>query len=76
MAHRFFDYSALTPAERVELAMELWDSLPDDSLEPPLTEAQKAVLGERLAELRRNPNAGSAWEEVRGRIERRFRGES
>lgn len=75
MAHRFFHYSALTPAERVELAMELWDSLPDDSLEPPLTEAQKAVLGERLEELRRNPNAGSSWEDVRGRIERRFRAE-
>ena len=73
MAHRFFDYSVLTPAERIELAMELWDSLPDDSSEPPLTEAQKAVLGERLDDLRGNPDAGSPWEEVRDRIERKFR---
>ena len=76
MAHRFFDYSDLTPAERIELAMELWDSLPDDSDEPPLTEAQKVILRERLEDLRRDPDAGSAWEDVRGRIERRFRRQS
>jgi putative addiction module component (TIGR02574 family) len=73
MAHRFFDYSDLTPAERIELAMELWDSLPDDSYEPPLTEAERVTLSERLEDLRRNPEAGSTWGEVRGRIERRFR---
>lgn len=76
MAHRFFDYSVLTPAERIELAMELWDSLPDDSHEPPLTEAQKAVLSERLEDLNRNSRAGGPWEEVRERIERKFRSES
>ena len=76
MAHRFFDYSVLTPAERIELAMELWDSLPDDSNEPPLTDAQKTVLAERLDDLRVNPSAGAPWEQVRGRIERKFRNES
>jgi putative addiction module component (TIGR02574 family) len=76
MAHRFFDYSVLTPAERVELAMELWDSLPDDSHEPPLTDGQKAVLDERLEDFRRDPGAGAPWEEVRARVERKFRNES
>lgn len=73
MAHRFFDFSALTPAQRIDLAMELWDSLPDDSLEPPLTESQRAELVDRLEEYRRNPAAGSSWAEVRERIERKFR---
>jgi putative addiction module component (TIGR02574 family) len=75
MAHRFFDFSELTPAERIDLAMELWDSLPEDSLEPPLTEAQRAELERRLEEYHRNPTAGSPWAEVRERIERRFRGD-
>jgi putative addiction module component (TIGR02574 family) len=73
MAHRFFDFSGLTPAERIDLAMELWDSLPEDSLEPPLTEAQRAELVIRLEEYRRNPNSGSPWAEVRERIARKLR---
>jgi putative addiction module component (TIGR02574 family) len=72
MAHRFFDFSHLTPAERIELAIALWDSLPDDSIEPPLTEAQRAELDRRLAEYRRNPTAGSSWAEVRERVQREF----
>ena len=75
MAHRFFDFSELTPAERIDLAMDLWDSLPEDSLEPPLTEAQRAELERRLEEYHRNPTAGSPWAEVRERIERRYRGD-
>ena len=72
MAHRFFDFSKLTPAERIDLAMELWDSLPEDSSEPPLTESQRAELVSRLEEYRRNPNEGSSWAEVRERIQRKL----
>ena len=71
MAHRFFDYSKLTPAERVELAMELWDSVPDDSAEPPLAEWQRAELVERLDAYRQNPGVGSPWAEVRERVQRK-----
>ena len=73
MAHRFFDFSKLSPAERIDLAMELWDSLPEDSVEPPLTESQRAELLSRLEEYRRDPNAGSPWSEVRERIQRKVR---
>jgi putative addiction module component (TIGR02574 family) len=72
MAHRLFDFSHLTPAERVELAVALWDSLPDDSTEPPLTEAQRAELVHRLDAYRRDPEAGGSWDEVRERIRSRF----
>lgn len=75
MAHPLFDFSHLTPAERVELAVALWDSLPGDSAEPPLTEAQRAELRRRLEAYRRDPGAGAPWDEVRGRIRsRRQRG--
>ena len=40
----------LSPAERIQLAMDLWDSLPiGDEAMPPLTEAQMAELDRRLA---------------------------
>lgn len=72
MAHPLFDFSHLTPAERVELAVALWDSLPEDSTEPPLTDAQRAELILRLEAYRQNPDAGTSWDEVRERIRSRF----
>jgi putative addiction module component (TIGR02574 family) len=68
MAHPLFDFSHLTPAQRVELAIALWDSLPDDSAEPPLTDAQRAELARRVEAYRRDPSAGAPWDEVRERI--------
>ena len=68
MAHPLFDFSRLTPAERIELAIALWDSLPDDSAEPPLTDAQRAELARRVEAYRRDPSAGASWAEVRDRI--------
>ncbi|MGH7460471.1 MAG: addiction module protein [Longimicrobiales bacterium] len=72
MAKRIFDFDHLTPAERADLAMQLWDSLPEDSSEPPLTDSQRAELSERLRAHRRSPTAGSPWAEVRERIRRRY----
>jgi putative addiction module component (TIGR02574 family) len=34
-----------------------------------LTDADKSALDARLAEYKKNPNAGSTWEEVMARIE-------
>lgn len=69
MAHPLFDFTNLTPAQRVELAVALWDSLPADSVEPPITESQRAELLRRAEAYRRDPTAGSSWPEVRARIE-------
>ena len=73
MAHPFFDFSKLTPVQRVELAVALWDSLPPDSDEPPLTETQRSELLRRIDAYRRDSKAGAAWTEVRSRIESRRR---
>jgi putative addiction module component (TIGR02574 family) len=45
-----FDYSHLTPTERLELAQELWDSVDHTRVEWPLTEAQRNELDRRLEE--------------------------
>jgi putative addiction module component (TIGR02574 family) len=64
----------LTPAERIQLAEDLWDSVSTDSGElPPLTEAECAELKRRLEEHRRDPSTAVPWEEVRARISSRFK---
>jgi putative addiction module component (TIGR02574 family) len=59
----------LSPHERVELAHDLWDSVPRDheSL-PPVTDAQLTEAKRRLAEHRRDPSTAVPWEEVRARL--------
>jgi putative addiction module component (TIGR02574 family) len=57
----------LPPAERVEIALALWDSLEDTELDAlvPLTEEQKAELDRRLAEHEQDPGSAIRWEQVR-----------
>lgn len=52
---------ALPIEERVELAEALWQSIEQE----PLADWQRKLLEERLAEHRRDPEAGIPWEEVR-----------
>jgi len=65
-----FDFSQLTPAERLQLAQDLWDSVDDavgvDVL--PLTEEQRAELDRRLADLEANPEDGIPWEQAKREI--------
>jgi len=64
----------LTPAERVELALDLWESIPPGAEGvPPLSDDQKAELERRLVAYQRDPTRGSSWEKVRARLEARFR---
>lgn len=58
---------SLSPADRLELIGAVWDSLSLDNL--PVTEAEKALLDARLADMERNPDDHSPWPEVKGRLE-------
>jgi putative addiction module component (TIGR02574 family) len=62
MASRLFDFSHLTPDERIELAEQLWDSVPVEAISP--DDEQLAELRRRRAELRRDGNPGRPWKEV------------
>ncbi len=57
----------LPPAQRVEIALALWDSLEEAEVDVllPLTEEQKAELDRRMAEHERDPNSAIPWEQVR-----------
>jgi putative addiction module component (TIGR02574 family) len=59
----------LSPAERIQLAEDLWDSVAADPESiPPLSEAQIAEIESRLAEHARDPSNSVSWEEVRKRL--------
>jgi putative addiction module component (TIGR02574 family) len=59
---------SLSPKERLEFIGAIWDSLsPDD---PPVTDAEKALLDSRIVDMERNPDDQSPWPEVQDRLER------
>ena len=62
----------LTKTERQEIRLKLAEN--DDWLdyEDPLTVHEKALLEARLAAYANDPDAGSTWEEVEGRIRTRL----
>lgn len=61
----------LTPAERLDLIGDLWDSLDERDL-PPLTKEQIEELERRLAEHRAHPEQSLSWQEVRAELRSRF----
>ena len=63
------DLFKLSPAERIQLAEDLWDSVAADPQSlPPLTEEQIAEIERRLAEHTRDPSSSISWEELRARL--------
>jgi putative addiction module component (TIGR02574 family) len=59
----------LSPAERLLLVEELWDSIAATPEAVTLTEAHERDLERRLEAYRDNPGAGSPWEEVKARLQ-------
>jgi putative addiction module component (TIGR02574 family) len=62
----------LTPAERIELVEDLWDSIAQQDM-PPLSPEQKQELDRRYAEHLRDPSRASKWEDVKARLTARYR---
>jgi putative addiction module component (TIGR02574 family) len=60
----------LPPAERVDLAMALWDSITsaEQESEFDLTPEQRAELDRRLAEHIADPRSAVPWDEVRRKL--------
>ena len=60
----------LSPSERAELAMALWESLDDAQREAELTltPEQLAELDRRLAEHLASPGSAIPWDEVRRKL--------
>lgn len=57
----------LSPAERVRLISEIWDSLPEQP-PPVLTDEQGQELDRRLALIEADPTTLRPWAEVEARV--------
>lgn len=64
------DYSALTIPERLQLVEDLWDSIAADADAEllPLTDSERVLLDERLADRDAQPDSALPWSDVRARI--------
>jgi putative addiction module component (TIGR02574 family) len=54
--------------DQAQLVQRLRDRLEDQGYELAFTDEQKGELDRRLAAYEQNPDAGSSWEEVKGRL--------
>ncbi len=70
MAHPLFDFSRLSPEERIQLAEDLWDSLVPTPEALPLSDALAQELDRRVAAYRADSNPGRPWQDVLDEIER------
>ncbi|MEX0836386.1 MAG: addiction module protein [Nitriliruptor sp.] len=61
----------MSQADRLELIGQLWQSIEVDELE--VTQAERDLLDDRLADLRNDPDAGRSWGEVEAELRSRFR---
>ncbi len=62
------DALELSVPERIQLVIEIWDSIAECPEQIELTDATRQLLRKRLAAYRENPDAGSPWEDVKRRI--------
>ena len=73
MAEHAFNIDDLSPAERLRLMEQIWDSLAADSDAVPFSAAQREELDHRIDELESGAVEGIPWEEVLRQIRRRAR---
>jgi putative addiction module component (TIGR02574 family) len=69
MSNPIFDFSNLTPEERIQLAEDLWDSLAENPESVRLTEAQAEELDRRVEAYEQDRDPGRPWNEVLRRIQ-------
>ncbi len=62
----------LPPEERLELAHDLLESVPDADDDFELTDEQKAEIDRRIAEHERDPGSAIPWEVVRERLRAKY----
>ena len=65
------DILNMSVSERIQLVEDIWDSIAEVPEAISLTDTQKRELDYRLDAYHKNPSAGSPWEEVRERIQKR-----
>ena len=68
MSRPAINISDLDVEEKLELIEDLWESLASDPTSVPVTEAQKKMLDDRIAEMDAGEVDSIPWEDVKARI--------
>jgi putative addiction module component (TIGR02574 family) len=63
LPNQLAEIAKLSVEERIQLVQAIWDTIPEDAL-PPLSDAMKAELDARIAEMAANPDDEFSWDEV------------
>jgi len=62
---------SLSPAERIQLVEDIWDSIAEVPEAVVLTDAQRRELDARLERHRKDPSATIPWEEIKASLLRK-----
>ena len=57
----------LSPAEKLQLVEDLWDSIAAEDANEPVSDEKILELRRRKEHYRNHPNSGRTWEEVKSR---------
>ena len=68
MAEHAFNIDDLSPAERLQLIEQIWDSLSPNPNSVPFTAPQKEEMDRRIDDLENGTTEGIPWEEVQRRL--------
>ena len=61
-------FRELSSGEKIRLVQELWDQIAEDIARMPLTESQRRLLDERLADEENNPDDIEPWTKAKDDI--------
>ena len=61
-------FRELSPDEQIRLVQELWDEIAEEVSRRPLTESQRRLLDERLADEEQNPGDVESWTKAKADI--------
>ena len=66
------DILKLSIPERILLVEAIWDSITEKDELVEISSETRRLLDKRLAAHKNNPEEGSSWNEVKGRIKKQF----
>jgi putative addiction module component (TIGR02574 family) len=61
-------FRELKSEEKIRLVQDLWDDIADEAAQRPLTDAQRRLLDERLADEEQTPDDVEPWAEAKDDI--------
>lgn len=66
------DALALTPAERILLVQDIWDSIAQEPATVELPEEHRRVIEQRIRAHERDPSRITTWPQIKRRIQRKL----